>query len=277
MSNRNRFFSSSNPFLTEERYAQSANQQRVTMQQNGRIAAVSHDAMTIQGAVNKTFLLTGVLFITALASYSMALANPALIMPFAIIGMIGSLVLGLIAYMRPTSAPIVSMLYAVVEGLSIGAISLVYALKTSDAGNPLANPNAGIIFQALMLTVLCLVAMLGLYKAGIIRATEKFRAILFTATAAIAMLYLVSLVLRLATGSPIPYLHEGGIVGIGLSLIITGVAALNLILDFDNFERGEEMQAPKYMEWLSAMGLLVTLVWLYIEILRLLSKFSSND
>ena len=118
--------------------------------------------------------------------------------------------------------------------------------------------------------------MLTLYKTGVIKATKKFRAVVTTATGAIMMIYVVNIAMHMF-GSGLPYLHQMHPIGIGISLLIIGVACLNLILDFDQFEKGEQMQAPKYMEWLSALGLLVTLVWLYLEILRLLAMFSSSD
>ena len=118
--------------------------------------------------------------------------------------------------------------------------------------------------------------MLFFYKTGIIKVTEKFRSGVIMATGAIFVVYILSWVLGFF-GINIPYLHEGGLMGIGISLLIIGVAALNLLLDFDNFEKGEQYGAPKYMEWFSAMGLLITLVWLYVEILRLIAMFSSSD
>jgi uncharacterized YccA/Bax inhibitor family protein len=118
--------------------------------------------------------------------------------------------------------------------------------------------------------------MLILYKTGIIKPTEKFKSIVMTATGAIAVIYLVNMVMHMF-GSGIPYLHEAGIIGVGISLLIIGVASLNLILDFDQFKKGEEVQAPKHYEWLAALGLMVTLVWLYLEILRLVAMFSGRD
>ena len=118
--------------------------------------------------------------------------------------------------------------------------------------------------------------MLAAYKTGLIKPTEKFRSMIVTATGAIMMIYLVNMVMNLF-GASIPYLHGTGLMGIGISLFIIAIAVLNLILDFDNIEKGAKSGAPKYMEWVCALGLLVTLVWIYLEILRLLAIFSSND
>lgn len=168
--------------------------------------------------------------------------------------------------MKPTVAPITAPLYALVEGVLVGGVSYMYAMYL----------GAGIVFNALMLTILCLVSMLAAYKTGLIKPTEKFRSMIVTATGAIMMIYLVNMVMNLF-GASIPYLHGTGLMGIGISLFIIAIAVLNLILDFDNIEKGAKSGAPKYMEWVCALGLLVTLVWIYLEILRLLAIFSSND
>ncbi|RME03633.1 MAG: Bax inhibitor-1/YccA family protein, partial [Bacteroidetes bacterium] len=134
----------------------------------------------------------------------------------------------------------------------------------------------GIIFQAVTLTFAVLFMMLFLYKSGTIKVTQKLRSGVIMATGAILLVYIINLVLSFF-GMNVPYLHEGGMMGIGISLLIIGVAAMNLLLDFDNFDKGEQYGAPAYMEWFCAMGLIITLVWLYIEILRLLSILSGRD
>ena len=131
----------------------------------------------------------------------------------------------------------------------------------------------GIVLQAVGLTFGTAVAMLVLYRTGVLRATEKFRAIVYTATAGIAVFYLIALVLRLFNVD-IPFLHEGSMIGIIFSLVVVAIAALNLILNFDMIEQGAAQGMPKYFEWYAAFGLLVVLVWLYLEILRLLSKLN---
>lgn len=253
---KNRFMSSSNPFVGEQAFAKSAQQDL------GITKSSSNGLMTVQGAVNKSLILTGILIITAMVS--------AIYVPFSMPLFYGTMFVGLglslASFMKPTLAPITAPLYAVVEGVFVGTISYLFA----------AMIDPSIVLNAVLLTALCLGSMLVAYKTGLIKATQKFRAIITTATGAIMMIYLLSMVLRMF-GITIPYLHEGGAIGIGISLFIIGIASLNLILDFDNIERGAQMGAPKYMEWVSALGLLITLVWIYIEILRLLAVIAANS
>jgi uncharacterized YccA/Bax inhibitor family protein len=258
MSNRNRFLSSSNPLVSTERYTNSKEQSTST-----------DGVMTIKGAVNKTFILAAVLLATAVFSWQYSFANQTMALFYT--GLIGGLVSFFITYFSPRNAMIFAPLYAAFEGLLLGALSVMVAAKFGK-GSPALG---GIVLNAIMLTMLCLGAMLAAYKTGLIRPTEKFKSVVVTATMSIAFVYLGSMVMGMF-GVQVPYLHEGGIIGIGLSLVIVTIAALNLILDFEQFEVGEERQAPKYMEWVSAMGLLVTLVWLYVEILRLLTKLNQD-
>ena len=267
MSNRNRFTSStsSNPFLNVEHMQSTQsqilhNEERNVFNRNDIYA--TEGSMTVQGAVNKTLILTGLLLITAVIAWQMA--TPALMW----IGVIGGLIAALVAYMKPNTANITAPLYAIFEGLALGTISLMVAASFGEG-------FFGIVTNAIFLTIFALLAMLGAYKTGLIKPTEKFKSIIFTATGAIAVLYLVSMLLGLF-GINIPYLHEGGVIGIGISLVIVGIAALNLIIDFESFEVGEKMGESKKTEWLCALGLLVTLVWLYMEILRLLSKINRD-
>jgi uncharacterized YccA/Bax inhibitor family protein len=180
-------------------------------------------------------------------------------------GVIGGLICVLIAVFKPQTSWITAPLYAAFEGLALGAISAIYA-----------SAFDGIILQAFSLTIGILLMMLFLYKSGIVQVTDKLRMGVMMATGAIALVYLLNIVLSFF-GISIPYLHQGGMIGIGISLLIIGVAAMNLLLDFDNFDKGEAQGAPAYMEWFCAMGLLITLVWLYMEILRLLSILSGRD
>jgi uncharacterized YccA/Bax inhibitor family protein len=178
----------------------------------------------------------------------------------------GALILAIVSFVKPTIAMYTAPAYAVLEGVIVGGVSYMYAYMLGP----------GIIFNALMLTLLCLFSMLIAYKMGIIRATEKFRSFIVTATAAIFLIYMVNIVMSMF-GTSLPYLHQTGPIGIGISLFVIGIATLNLILDFDNIEKGAQAGAPKYMEWVSGLGLLVTLVWIYLEILRLLAMLSSRD
>lgn len=215
--------------------------------------------MTVSGAVNKSLILGAIMLIMAALSYSM----PSPLFMWG--GAIGGLVVALIASFKPHLSPTLAPIYAAFEGLFVGAITFIYGSLFS-----------GIVFNAVTLTVAVLFLMLFLYKTGIIKVTEKLRSGIIVATGAIALVYLGSFILSFF-GIRVPFLHEASLAGIGISLLIVGVAAMNLLLDFDNFDKGERYGAPAYMEWFSAMGLLVTLVWLYIEILRLLALLSSRD
>jgi uncharacterized YccA/Bax inhibitor family protein len=154
--------------------------------------------------------------------------------------------------------------YAAFEGLLLGGISAMYEQRYE-----------GIVINAVALTFGTLAALLLAYRAGLVRATENFKLGIFAATGGIALVYLISMVMGFF-GRSIPYIHESGLIGIGFSLFVVTIAALNLVLDFDFIERGAELGAPRYMEWVGAFGLLVTLVWLYLEILRLLAKLQDR-
>ncbi len=236
-------FGSSNPFMKEEKYQNLLD-----------ATSVAEGTMTVSGAVNKTLILSGLLILTSAISFMM----PNMI--FMWVGAIGGLIAVLVAAFKPHLSRYLAPAYALLEGLFVGTISAVYAASFS-----------GIVFNAVLSTIGILVAMLLIYKSRIISVTEKFRMGVVAATAAIALVYVVSMILRMF-GIEMPFLHQGGMMGIGISVAIIVVATLNLLLDFDNIEKGEMHSAPKYMEWYSAMGLLITLVWLYLELLRLLSK-----
>jgi len=173
--------------------------------------------------------------------------------------------MALITIFRPRSAGITAPVYALLEGLFLGGISAV-----------MESSYPGIVFQAVLLTLGTMASMLVLYRSGFIRVTAKFRLGVMAATGGIAMIYFLTIILSLF-GIRLPFIHEGGLFGIGFSLFVVGIAALNLVLDFDFIEQGARRGLPKYMEWYSAFGLLVTLVWLYIEILRLLAKLRSRN
>jgi len=219
------------------------------------------EVMTIGGAINKTFILLGVMMITTLFSY----ANPSQM--FMYIGIFGGIAVVMYANYNPDKSTWLAPIYALLEGLFVGTVSAIYAGVVG---------STGIIFQAIMLTVGCLFMMLFIYKSGLIKVTQKFRAGVSMAVGAIMMVYLLNFVLSFF-GMNVPYIHEGGMIGIGISAVIIVVACLRLLLDFDNFDKAAQFKSPKYMEWFCAMGLLVTLVWLYWEILRLLAVLSSGD
>jgi uncharacterized YccA/Bax inhibitor family protein len=176
------------------------------------------------------------------------------------VGAGGGLVVLIAAAFKPHLAPFLAPLYALLEGLAIGTISVMYATAFE-----------GIVLQAVGLTFGTLFMMLAIYKSGLIKVTEKFRMGVAMATGAIMILYLFGWIGQIF-GFEVAMLHDSGMFGIGISAVIIVVASMNLLLDFDMFERGEKQGAPIYMEWFAAMGLIVTLVWLYIEFLRLLSK-----
>ena len=183
--------------------------------------------------------------------------------------MIVGFIIALVIIFKKTWAPYLALGYALCEGLFLGAVSAVYNYA-------FAETYPSIIMHAVLLTMGTAMAMYVLYQTGVIRATNTFKKVVLIATSGIAIFYLISIVMRMF-GSQMPYLHDSSPIGIGISLVIVVVAALNLILDFDMIDQGAEQGAPKYFEWYSAFGLVVTLVWLYLEILRLLSKLSSRD
>ena len=211
------------------------------------------ERMTLDGAVNKTAILLALCFAGAFAGWNV----PALAMPGLIIGTI----LAFITIFRsPAKAGSTAPFYAAFEGMALGGITVFAEMQ---------YPGIGI--QAIGLTFGILASLLFCYKSGIIKPTENFRLMVFSATMGIGLLYLVSFIMSFF-GSGIGFIHSNGLFGIGFSIFVVGIAALNLVLDFDFIEEGADKGLPKYMEWYGAFSLMVTLVWLYIEILRLLMK-----
>jgi len=221
------------------------------------------NAMTLQGTVTKTAILLGILIITGTYSW-LHLANAQAGAPWLIVGLIGGFVLGMVIVFKKTWAPVLSPLYAACQGLLLGAISALFEKQ-----------YPGIVIQAVFMTFGTLAALLVAYKSGIIRATENFKLGVVAATGGIALYYLASMVMGFFH-IQLPLINSAGPMGIVFSVVVVVIAALNLVLDFDFIENGAAAGAPKYMEWYAAFGLLVTLVWLYIEILRLLAKLSSR-
>jgi uncharacterized YccA/Bax inhibitor family protein len=224
--------------------------------------AYGAERMTLQGSINKAFLLLVVLLAGAFWPWSQYLTtgDVSVVSTSLLVGALGGFIIAMIISFKANLAPYLSVPYAALEGLFIGGISAI-----------LERRYPGIAIQAVGLTFAVFAVMLIAYKLGIIRATERFRAIVIGATGAIALVYLISMVLSLFHVA-VPLLNSASPAGIVISLVIVGVAALNLILDFDFIESGAAQGAPRYMEWYSAFALLVTMVWLYLEILRLLSK-----
>lgn len=212
--------------------------------------------MTIQGTINKTFLLAIMLVGAGILSLPYQ-KSPFLLIASSIIG----LVLALTTVFKKTWAPVTAPLYAIAQGVFLTGLSLFFQAK-----------YPGIALQAGLCTVSVLFMMLFTYRTGLIKVNDKFRSGLLVATGAIGLVYLISFGLSFF-GMQIPFIHQGGMIGIGFSLLVIGVAALNLLLDFDFIEKASYSgQVPKYMEWYGAFGLMVTLIWLYVEFLRLLSK-----
>ncbi len=223
--------------------------------------------MTQRGTLNKFFFLS--LMVMASASFTWsAFYQGKNITPWMVGGAIGGLIIAFVIIFKKEWAAYLTPAYGLLEGVFLGGLSAI-------ANAAFAKSYPGIVTQAVLLTFGVVIAMFLLYRFRIIQATEKFKAIVFTATAGIAIFYLLAWVLRMFH-IDIPFLHEGSTLGIVFSLIVVGIAALNLIMDFDMIEQGEAMGAPKYMEWYCSFGLLVTIVWLYIEILNLLMKIASN-
>lgn len=233
-------FRSGNPALTDSTFRE--------------LPRVAGETMTIQGTVNKTGL--GLLVVVAGAAVTWNTGSPILML----VGVIGGLVLGLVTAFKKTWAPYTTLPYALLEGLFLGGISRIYEQQYQ-----------GIVPMAVGLTLGVLAALLAAYTSRLIRVTENFRLGVVAATGGIALFYLISFGLSFL-GIRIPYIHESGPIGIIFSLVVVGIASMNLVLDFDFIERGSGAGAPKFMEWYGAFGLLVTLIWLYLEILRLLAK-----
>ncbi len=237
----------------------------------GRIfekAGIANDGgvMTINGTLNKIGLMLLLLIVSASYTWKLVLGDdPGRVGTMAIFGGIGGFIVAMVTVFRPKSSPYTAPVYAILEGMFLGAISAVINAK-----------YPGVAFQAVLLTIGTLFTMLFLFRSGRIRATPKFRKGVMMATGAVFFAYLFSWILSMF-GMPMGFMHSSGPLGILISLVIIVIAALNLIMDFDFIEKGSQMGAPKYMEWFGAFGLMVTLIWLYIEFLRLLSRFAGRD
>jgi uncharacterized YccA/Bax inhibitor family protein len=240
-------FKTSNPALNENTF-------------DGRVA-IAGEAMTLQGTVNKTGVLLLCVVITSAWTWGIAHSQaPEAALPWMMGGLVGGLVFALVTIFKKEWSPITSPVYALCEGLVLGGISAL-----------LERTYPGIAIQAMGLTFGVTAVMLMLYRTSVLRATPKFTVGVVAATGGIFVVYMVDLVLGIF-GRHVPLLNSAGPLGIGVSAVIVIIAALNLILDFDFVETGIHARAPKYMEWYGAFGIMVTLVWMYMEILRLLSK-----
>lgn len=248
-------FKSGNPTLSEKQF------QQTTSDYN------SYETMTVRGTMNKFGFL--MLMVMAGAAFSWQAFNEGKnITPYLLIGALGGLVVALVITFKKEWSGYLAPAYGILEGVFVGAISAYFNFLFREK-----YPD--IIMHAVLLTFAVAASMYLLYSLRIIKVTERLRSVIFVATASIAVFYLLTWILGFF-GIHFAFLTTGSTFGIVFSLAVIGIAALNLLLDFDMIERGSEMGAPKFMEWYGAFGLLVTLVWLYLEILRLLSKLNDR-
>jgi uncharacterized YccA/Bax inhibitor family protein len=247
-------FKSGNPALNEKTFEKS-------------FSYVDTETMTVKGTLNKF----GILFLMTMATAGLAwkmVASGVDVTTYMWVSVLAALAVAFIIVFKMEWSAYLAPVYALLKGYAVGAVSAYYNYAFQKVA-----PD--IITQAVALTFGVVIAMYFLYKFNVIKATPTFKKIIITATLGIAVFYLISIGLHFA-GIEIPFLHEGSMFGIIFSLVVVALAAMNLILDFDMIENGASKGAPKFMEWYCAFGLLVTIVWLYLEILRLLSKFASR-
>ena len=250
---------SSNPMFKEENYKATNDVLDADLVQGEH---VSLEPMTVNGAVNKTLMMMGVMIMSA----TFAFMFPSKML--GIIGFVGILATSFIASRNIERSHIWGPLQGIFLGFSAGIATAVYGGGSGLIG--------GVASQAVLLTLSIMFTMLMLYKTGTIKVTEKLRSMVSVAVGAVMITYMVEFVMHMF-GVDIPFLHDASPIGIGISLVIIGIASFNLLLDFDNFYKGEAMRAPAYMEWYFGMGLMFTLVWLYIEIIRIVSYFAGGD
>jgi len=226
----------------------------------------STQRMTLAGAINKTGILLVLCLVSAGYVWNQFFqsSEPPAVNGLMMLGLLGGLAMAMVTIFKRQWAGLTAPAYALLQGLAMGGISAMFEMQ-----------YPGIVIQAVGLTFGTLAMLLLAYKTGLIKPTENFRLMIVAATGGIALLYLVSFVMGFF-GSSVGFIHSNGLFGIGFSLFVVAIAALNLVLDFDFIEAGAEQGAPKYMEWYGAFSLMVTLVWLYLEILRLLAKLRSR-
>ncbi len=219
------------------------------------------EPMSLQGVINKT----GILLLLCLGAAAFGWTHPELRGPLLLVGLLGGLVACLVGTFKPAASPIAAPIYAVLEGLALGCISQV-----------IEHAYPGIVLNAMLLTFGVLALMLVLYTTRTIVVTDRLVKGVLIATGAVMLVYLVDMLMNMF-GTHVPFIHESGPLGIGISLVIVGIAAFNLLVDFAVIENGVSRGSPRFMEWYCGMALLVTLVWLYLELLRLLSKLRGRD
>ena len=253
-----KFGRSGNPALNAATFSDAARQ--------APMDAGNRATMSLEGTVNKTGILLLLVVLSGAWTWNLFFesGNSATVMPMMLVGGIGGFIFALVTIFKKHWSGITAPIYAVLQGLFLGGISAFYESQFD-----------GIVVQAVGLTLGTLSSLLVLYKTGIVKPTENFRLMVTSATMGIGLLYLVSMIMNMF-GSSIGFIHSNGLFGIGFSLFVVAIAALNLVLDFDFIEQGSEQGAPKYMEWFGAFSLMVTLIWLYLEMLRLLAKMRSR-
>lgn len=223
------------------------------------------DVMTRAGTAGKSIVLLVLCAFSASFTWTqVAGGNTAIVMPALLVGGLGGFIMAMVVSFKPNTAPITAPIYAVLEGLMLGAISALFNAK-----------YAGLPQQAVLLTFAVALGVFTLYRMNILKATEGFRRMVVGATIGIAVFYLVNIVLTMF-GVNMGYTMSSSPIAIGINLVIAGVAAMNLVLNFDDIDQAVRMGAPKRMEWYGAFGLMVTLVWLYLELLRLLARMQGR-
>ena len=227
-------------------------------------SATGSDVMTLDGVAGKSLILFTLCIGFGIVGWSLAAQQNEMLGIYVLGSILGAFIIALITIFKKTLSPFTAPLYAILEGFALGAISQLFEIEF-----------AGIVLQALLLTGSIFVSMLLLYLFRIIKATENFKLGVAAATGGIALYYIANLVIGFF-GKDLPFINSNSGWGIGFTVLIIIVAALNLVVDFDFIEQGVREKAPKYMEWYSSFGLLVTIVWLYLEILRLLAKARSR-
>lgn len=224
----------------------------------------SSDSMTVNGSIMKTFILGLVFIITSFVVIAYMPNFDGSMSTVITVSAIGAFVVGLIISFKPATAPVLSVVYAVLESIVVTVISIL-----------LNQQYNGIVFEAVTYTMIAFFTMLILYRFGVIKATQTFKSVIITATIAIGISYLILFILSFFSIRP-DWFYGNSTLSIAINAVIIVIAALNLILDFDFIEQGSSMNMPKYMEWYAAFGLILTIIWLYLEILRILSKIKSR-
>lgn len=244
------FDRSSNPAFNEKYFEESA---------------LGKDVMTLSGTINKTMILMVIMFCTATFTWKMAFEVNTWTLPLMLIGLIGGAIVSFATIFLKELSHILAPIYAIFEGLCLGGISALYEMANGD----------GLVVNAMGITLGVMLLMLVLYKYEIIRVTEKFKSGMLLCMGGICIGYLFSFIMSLFGVEAFDFV--GNWWGIMASLVIAGIASLNFLLDFDCIDDGVSRKAPLYMEWYCAFGLMLTLVWLYLELLKLLSRFSKKN